>query len=484
MLLLLQSSLTLQRFTLHMRMALNNIGIFRNLLVLICILTCAASFGQRKLQQKVPEKTRILFLFDGSGSMLEPWGRPNQYKINIAKSILTQIVDSLQLNNNLELALRIYGHRSPREANNCKDTWLEVPFKPKNHKLIIDKINEIKPKGVTPITYSLEQAAKDFPPNAGYRNIVILITDGIESCGGDLCATSRELQKKGVFLRPYIIGLGLRAEKTLDCAGKYISAETPQEFHEELNKAIQSTFSKTTVSIELLDARNQPTETNVNVSFINSLTGMSMYDFVHYRDAQGSPDSVQVDPVIDYDLQVNTIPPVTKRNVTIEIGKHNVIRIPVPQGNIAIQQEGRKDNNLEAIVREKDKPDVINVQRSNETFRYLTGKYEVETLTLPRRKFSVDVQFNKTQNIYLPAPGIVNFNTISTGYGSLYEIAADGSQQWVCNLNNQKANFTLTLLPGRYKIVFRVRNSAGSKFTGFKNFELASGETKMINVFN
>jgi len=454
------------------------------LLCTLVIAGCYSSIAQTKLQQRVPEKTRILFLFDGSGSMLEPWGKPNQIKINIAKSILTQIVDSLKQNDKLELALRIYGHRSPREANNCKDTWLEVPFKPKNHKLIIDKINEIKPKGVTPITYSLEQAAKDFPAGVGYRNIVILITDGIESCGGDLCATSRELQKKGVFLRPYIIGLGLRAEKTLDCAGKYISAETPREFHEELNKAIQATFSKTTVSVELLDARNQSTESNVNVSFVNSLTGISMYDFVHYRDTQGRPDSVQIDPVVDYDFVVNTIPPVVKRNVTIEIGKHNVVRIPVPQGNLIVQQEGRKDNSLEVIVREKDKTDIIHTQRSNETVRYITGKYEVETLTLPRRKFSVDIQANKNQNIYLPSPGIVNFNTISTGFGSLYEVNADGTQQWITNLDNRKSNFTLTMLPGRYKIVFRVRNAAGSKFTGFKVFDLASGETKTINVFN
>ncbi|HEY9007183.1 MAG TPA: VWA domain-containing protein [Ohtaekwangia sp.] len=454
------------------------------LLCMMVITCCSLGFAQKKLIQGVPEKTRILFLFDGSGSMLEPWGKPNQIKINIAKSILTQIVDSLSHNDKLELALRIYGHRSPREANNCKDTWLEVPFKPKNHKLIIDKINEIKPKGVTPITYSLEQAAKDFPGGIGYRNIVILITDGIESCGGDLCATSRELQKKGVFLRPYIIGLGLRAEKTLDCAGKYISAETPQAFHEELNKAIQATFSKTTVSVELLDARNQPTETNVNVSFVNSLTGISMYDFVHYRDSQGRPDSVQIDPVVDYDFVVNTIPPVVKRNVAIGLGKHNTIRIPVPQGNLQVQQEGRKDNNLEVIVREKDKTNIIHVQHSNETVRYITGKYEIETLTLPRRKFTVDIQANKTQNIYLPAPGIVNFNTISTGYGSLYEMNADGTQQWICNLDNLKANFTFTMLPGRYKIVFRVKNASGSKFTGFKVFDLTPGETKMLNVFN
>src|SRR5688572_30583277 len=285
------------------------------LLALLPFSFCIPVSAQSKLIQKMPEKTRILFLFDGSGSMLEPWGKPNQTKISIAKTILTQIVDSLRQNEKLELGLRIYGHRSPREINNCKDTQLEVPFKAKNHSIIIEKLREVKPKGVTPITYSLEQAANDFPASPGYRNIVILITDGIESCGGDLCATSLALQKKGVFLRPYIIGLGLQTEKSLECAGKYIDADTPGKFNDVLNEAIETSFAKTTVTIELLDANNRPTETNVNVSFRNSVTGASMYDFVHYRDRQGQPDTVQIDPVMDYDVVINTIPPVQKSNI-------------------------------------------------------------------------------------------------------------------------------------------------------------------------
>lgn len=447
---------------------------------------CAAfpSTAQTKLQQKLPEKTRLLFLFDGSGSMLEPWGKSGQTKIGIAKDILIQIVDSLKQNGKLELALRIYGHRSIREANNCKDTWLEVPFKAKNHAAIIEKLREVKPKGVTPITYSLEQAAKDFPASPGYRNIVILITDGIESCGGDLCATSRELQRKGVFLRPYIIGLGLRAEKTLDCAGKFIDADTPGKFHDVLNRAIESTFAKTTVSIELLDGRGQPTETNVNVSFINTLTGVGMYDFVHYLDRLGRPDSVQIDPVADYDLVVHTVPAVVRRNVAIEIGRHNVLRVPAPQGNLVIRQEGRTDNSLEAVVMERGRSQLLNTQRSNEPCRYLAGSYDVETLTMPRRRFAVNIQAGKTETIHLAAPGIVNMNTIATGYGSLYEYNTDGSVQWVCNLDNLKPRFALTLLPGRYKVVFRVKNTAGSKFTGYKNFELKPGETLSVNVFD
>jgi Ca-activated chloride channel family protein len=330
----------------------------------------------------------------------------------------------------------------------------------------------------------LEQAANDFPTAAGYRNIVILITDGIESCGGDLCATSIAMQKKGVFLRPYIIGLGLQTEKSLECAGKYIDADTPGKFYDVLNEAIETSFAKTTVSVEILDANNQPTETNVNVTFLNSLSGMPMYDFVHYRDRQGKPDTVQIDPVMDYDLVINTIPPVIKNSMVLNIGKHNVLTIRAPQGNVVVKQEGRRDNNLQALVRQKGKSEIIHTQRSNETVRYLTGHYEVETLTLPRRVFNVEIQPNKTATVLLPPPGIVNFNTISTGYGSLYEMKPDGTQVWVCNLNDLKSQFTFSLLPGEYKIVFRVKHTTGSKYTAFKKFVVKSGVTMAVNVFN
>ena len=96
----------------------------------------------------------------------------------------------------------------------------------------------------------------------------------------------------------------------------------------------------------------------------------------------------------------------------------------------------------------------------------------------------MEVQANKTETILLPAPGIVNFNTITTGYGSLYELKADGTQVWVCNLNDLKNQFTLSLLPGNYKIVFRVKQTKGSKYTAFKKFGVKSGVTMMINVFD
>lgn len=445
------------------------------------LLLSSIGFAQNKVQQVVPEKTRILFVLDGSGSMEALWDK-QQSRMDVAKSILTKLVDSLRVNPSLEIALRVYGHQSARSANNCKDSRLEVPFGQKNHNAIIQRIKSIVPKGVTPITFAIEQAAKDFPTAAGYRNIMILITDGVESCGGDPCAMSRELQKKGVFLRPYVIGLGLKGGAALDCMGKYIDSENADSFNKILNKSIETSLAKTTVSIELLNGDNKPVETNIDVSFVNSVTGISSYEFVHYRDRLGRPDSVQVDQVVPYDIVVNTVPPVIKKNVELVAGSHNMVSIAAPQGYLVIKPEGR-GNSFTFIIREPGKSSMLNIQRSNEPYRYLAGEYEVETLTLPRRNFKVNIAADQTQTLTIPATGLLNINSLMKGIGSIFEILSTGESKWVCNLDETQTIHSYNLLPGKYKVAFRAKQAGGSKFTQLKTIEVKSGVTLNINMF-
>src|SRR5690606_41507220 len=54
------------------------------------------------------------------------------------------------------------------------------------------------------------------------------------------------------------------------------------------------------------------------------------------------------------------------------------------------------NNNLQSIVREKGKREVIQVQQGHQPYQYLSGHYEVETITLPRRFFTVEIKPDKT----------------------------------------------------------------------------------------
>lgn len=166
--------------------------------ILITFFAIIAFFGSSKSQvneQFKPVTTRILFLLDASLSMAAQW--EDQKRMDVAKEILAHIVDSLSSFDNLELALRVYGHQTAKGKFNCRDTKLEVAFAPKNGEIIKTKLKSIQPKGVTPLAFSLSRAANDFIAPNNYRNVIIIITDGLESCDGDPC----EISILGLFPR-------------------------------------------------------------------------------------------------------------------------------------------------------------------------------------------------------------------------------------------------------------------------------------------
>ena len=369
----------------------------------------------------------------------------------------------------------------------CDDSKLEVPFGKNNYQTIIDRLKIIVPKGTTPIAYSLEQAAHDFPSDHDARNIIIVITDGLESCDGDPCAVSLELQKKGIFLKPFIIGIGMDKKfvENFGCMGTFFDASNIHEFKKALNTAMFQTLGKTTVSVELLGINNQPTETNVNISFINSFTKISSFEFVHYRDENGKPDSVEIDPVLSYDIVANTIPPVTRQNVQFEAGKHNVIRLKTPQGTLQLEQPGSSEyeNGVKALIRKSGENQVLTVIDVPGETKLLVGQYDIEYLTLPRKIFhDCAIEQSIVKSLKLQQPGVINITTTANGIGSLYELLPDGSQQWIYNLNGEKRINTMAIQPGSYKVVFRSEKAKGSKFTVIRKFEIRPGSSLTINL--
>ena len=458
---------------------------FKYALLFFAVAALWQSAVGQQVQQKLPEKTRILFLLDGSGSMLAKW--ENTYRIVVAKKLLTDFVDSLRTDENLELALRVYGHQYDRRLRRCDDTKLEAPFSSNSHDRIINVLKNLGPKGTTPIAYALEQAANDFPRDDNVRNIIIIITDGIESCDGDPCAVSLALQRKNIFLKPFIIGIGMdkQFEEQFGCMGSFYDAANIREFRHALSTALFQSLGETTVSVELLDLNNQPKETNVNVSFINHFTQRAAFEFVHYRDQLGRPDSVEIDPVLSYDIVVNTIPPVRKNNVEIVAGTHNVISIKTPQGKLRIDQPGHTEyeKGVLAQVRPNNQSEICTSFHLPDETKLLVGTYSVTCNTLPPVTFpSVSIEQSKTTSLRLPQPGVVNFVSSSTGIGSIYLLHEDGTQEWIYNLDPDKTRNTVAIQPGSYKVVYRSENSKGSKFTNIHHFEIQPGSSFNIRL--
>ena len=440
------------------------------------------NYAQKK--EEISKTTRILFILDASGSMLDKW--EGRTRMAVAKEVLTKIVDSLKGVERLELALRVYGHQWDKRYNNCKDTKLEVPFKKGNHESIKAKIKTIKPQGTTLISYSLEQCGNDFPTDINSRNVIILITDGIEACGGDPCALSLALQEKRIFLKPFIIGIGPDElfKKAFGCMGQYFDAQTVNSFHKVMENILTQTLKETTVRVNLLDINNNPTETNVNITFLNNATNDAEYDFVHYLNAAGQTDNLKIDAILSYDIIVNTIPKVIKKNVKLEGGKENIINIKSPQGSLIVQGNLKEYKNPVVLIRQNSDNITLNVQHIGSKEKYLVGNYDIEVLTLPRTNFkNVKIDQSKLTTLSIESPGILNISESISGYGSLYELKPNGDQEWICNLEDQNSKLALAMQPGKYKIVFRSKKSLSSSYTYVKLFEIKTGATTNLKLY-
>src|ERR1700712_1525789 len=117
------------------------------LFVLFGLLTGSTAMAQ--------ERIRMLFLLDASMSMRNEWKGGTKWAV--ATAGLAAIADSIATLPNVEMGLRVFGHLSQEPDKNCKDTRLEVPIDSNNLKKIKKKLEEIRPKGITPLVYSIEK---------------------------------------------------------------------------------------------------------------------------------------------------------------------------------------------------------------------------------------------------------------------------------------------------------------------------------------
>lgn len=455
--------------------------LFSRLILLLAFMVSYASFAQIQ-NAYAGRKTRILFLLDGSGSMLAQMDNTTRWAASIG--IMTKLVDTLRSVENLEVGLRVFGHNKPITVKDCYDTKLEVPFTANNHKNFIARMRQIKPLGYTSITQSLLAAAKDFPVDKTARNIIVIITDGIEECNGDPCAVSAELQKKGIILQPFIIGIGSDGEafrKTYSCAGRYFNAQSEDELRKAMGVIINQALNNTSVQINLLDAQGMPRETNVPITVYDAHTGILVESFIHTMNGKGIPDTVFLDPVRKYRIVAHTLPNVIKEDVEIIPGRHNTIPLETPMGDLSLKIGGiTRYGRLQAVVRKSGETNTLVAQEFNTTTRYLTGNYDIEILTTPRKVIKgVNIQQSRTTYVDIPAPGQLQLTTGKDMVASIFQ-TVDNKMEWVKDIDGTRPNQDFPMQPGDYKIVYRVKSETRTIYSKTKEFKITSGSNTII----
>lgn len=160
-----------------------------------------------------------MIVLDGSGSM---WGQiGGTAKIEIARDAIGRMLADWP--EGRPLGLMAYGHR--REGD-CDDIETLLSPGPLDRSTVDAALEDITPRGKTPVGASVRAAAN----SAGQNGSVVVVTDGLENCGADLCALGEELAASGTGLTAHVIGFDVEdADGQLAClaeatGGRYIAA--------------------------------------------------------------------------------------------------------------------------------------------------------------------------------------------------------------------------------------------------------------------
>ncbi len=320
----------------------------------------------------------------------------------------------------------------------------------------------------------------------GCRNVIILITDGIEACDGDPCAVSLQLQKQGIILKPFIIGIGLdpELEETFHCLGNVYNAYTEERFKEVLDIVITHAINETSLQVNLIDGFGFPSETDVPMSFYNLKTGKLKYNFVHTMNQRGVPDTLKKDPLLDYSIIVHTMPHVSLENLQLAPGKHNIVAIDAPQGTLKIDQEkGNQYKDLQYIVRQSGKMKTLCRQKMNDNKKYIAGKYDIEIPTIPVTEIhDVEIKPGELTAVTIPQPGVITILVDNPGICELF-LEKDGDLKWIYTIDTSEESIPLVLLPGAYRIIYRAMYAKATHYTMERKFRIESGRSSSLRIF-
>lgn len=199
---------------------------------------------------------RLVIVMDASGSMLGEVS--GESKMELAREAVSELVTNLD--SNVALGLMAYGHR---RKGDCGDVELMVPPQvgAANRKAIIDAVQGITPKGKTPLGRAVLQAAEALNFEQS-RATVVLISDGMETCGVDSCAVGEMLSRRGIDFVCHVIGFDLSEEeqKALSClsattGGLFLPASDAATLRDSLNRAMESVLEMETQLV--ISARNK-----------------------------------------------------------------------------------------------------------------------------------------------------------------------------------------------------------------------------------
>ncbi|MGH6735907.1 MAG: vWA domain-containing protein [Methyloceanibacter sp.] len=197
-------------------------------------------------QAAAPCTEDAMIVFDASGSMAGSLAEGIGAKIRRIDEVRKALAQALpRVMRFRRIGLITYGPGSYRQCN----VELKLRPEPNAAQRILNDVSTLNPSGKTPLAAAVQQAAEvlDFRAEPG---VVVLLTDGEETCDGAPCALGKILKAEGLQLTVHVIGFRMTAfwtgaQSALDVrclaeetGGLYIAAEDQEELVEAFEKSL------------------------------------------------------------------------------------------------------------------------------------------------------------------------------------------------------------------------------------------------------
>ncbi len=373
-------------------------------------------------------------ILDASGSMNGQ--AAGMKKITIAEDVVKRFAERLYGRSDLNLGLRVYGHQSPKSEHDCFDSRLESPLRGVEKDSIIQVLERVEAKGYTPIAYSLEEALKDFPAVSPCVNVIILITDGVESCGGDPCAAARKLQNSDKQITVHVIGflLNEKGNKTIQCipqasGGFYYDACSATSLEKAFKDALDVSLHGGYVYINSTDYIE-------NCKIMDQRTG-------GFLKRCCSRTNVNLLPGL-YKIEIPSDPPIIKENVLVRKNEKTVVEM---KGFGRIKIETRDYIAGCRIIDEKS-GEVFKTVYSNVKIKVPAGTYRVEIPSEPPELIeNVSIETGEYKIVKPVAKGYLYIQTRSIVEGCRIYRKEDGKL-----VMTAYSKVTLDLPAGEYRV--------------------------------
>jgi Ca-activated chloride channel homolog len=221
----------------------------RSPLLALALAALLSGDGARAAEDKEesPCTEDAMLVFDASGSMA---GNLNQGiatitpRIDAVRAALARVLPAITRFR--RVGLIVYGPGPYQQCN------VQLALRPTADAsgLIMGEVNALSPAGKTPLTAAVAQAAEvlDYQEKPG---LIVVLTDGEETCGGSPCALGKELHGDAARLTVHVIAFRMKdfswtgEQSILDAkclaetnGGLYITTEGEKDLTEALAKTL------------------------------------------------------------------------------------------------------------------------------------------------------------------------------------------------------------------------------------------------------